>query len=1262
MASMQALLTAAGASPGTRHRWASVGYLLQQLLTAPPTGWSSAKAVTVGGLLDACRREAPWLAGLEDFVPSDPRQVVLTRLGDEVLRLAPGQVERPLADITRWKTVAQATDSVLVPELGFGISEYVEVGLRYADLAIRALASSWPDGDVPTEGPAKLTDQELAAAEVLLSMPVEAMVAPSETLRAALNWATAQQAEPIYDPRSPQSTFGRYLAVSHQQSDDDAARFWLPLGFLPESLGQGVVDLARHAASSEANVSLRFAQLAAERARRALWRFSDKILGPPDTSSGPAVSPRDVVQWVVMFGPARALLVQLFARPHLQDAQLREEPAARRISRHARAHPDEEVRVPLPGGSLTLPAGTEIVPLLLVASAGHLVAPQRPGLAAMSLEDLLWASTTADSDTDLYTFCRELAAPNRPHMIVWEAIDLWEWWRGNNKTFFSGGRAPDLMMVSPHHSAAEWERGERLQELEQALALLALPGIDSWDALDPIGQGPYGIYEWCRAHVDEQSDEVTRSPEHDRPDLYGWRVRVGTPAVAVRSAHPAWGDDHHQLLHDLAGSYVFGFEQLNDAWNAVHDEASPVGYVLEMRPVTPDERDRAESIRVGSVEAQSSAYGLVIHAEFLVDCELLAEQTDRDVATTREVMAQTIRSLLEQSDLPPSTVDTVATAWRVAPPTLAIRIMTAPVSRPHLARPWPVDAHLVGMVDQEVARAVQAAGVAPGTYVGPQAKELDRGVLAPAALDALNRRLAQHSSDDLVTVGMRQIERTLATKNQQFRDLEQSSRLLSVAWDPLERQTELEQEHLWLRRSNEIAIEAALRAQPTGNRRVDQYAWMEITAAASAYLAATMRSEAIHHQVRPTGLRISDAYEITVVTDLADADADADAGSGSAGSRVFDLDLSAFRRARAAHMLAAPATLGSHEQTDEVDAAAEVVDEEQIDELVDPAVDAAMLAAYGASVSDILQVLFSMAHWPLEPDDPDAVAVPADTVRQHLLDTLRLADEPDGHARIAAAQGLLTSTSAALQAADWKPWHARSRQKRLVVQPLAELTDGRLVVGPQLCYASAGIYGNFVAQGILPWTQPPPPRRVTDALEAVRDRKNRALETEVAQTLRAAGYMVEERIREQDPQRLGVPSLQTEIDVVAGRAADSVIWLIEVKDPADVHVTPEIRRHLDRFYVDHRKPCYATQLQRKLDDLAPRANEVAAALGLPTSAEPRVVRAIFVTRAPVPAGFVGGPFTFHTLRDLAAALDGATSQPPEVTASGGTSSPSRDRR
>lgn len=200
MASMQALLTAAGASPGTRHRWASVGYLLQQVLAVPPTGRSSAKAVTVGGLLDACRREAPWLAGLEDFVPSDPRQVVLARLGDEVLRLAPGQVERPLADVTRWKTVAQATDSVLVPELGFGISEYVEVGLRYADLAMRALASSWPDGDVPTEGPATLTDEELVAAQVLVSSQVDARVAPSETFRAALDWATAQQGSRFTTP------------------------------------------------------------------------------------------------------------------------------------------------------------------------------------------------------------------------------------------------------------------------------------------------------------------------------------------------------------------------------------------------------------------------------------------------------------------------------------------------------------------------------------------------------------------------------------------------------------------------------------------------------------------------------------------------------------------------------------------------------------------------------------------------------------------------------------------------------------------------------------------------------------------------------------------------------------------------------------------------------------------------------------------------------------------------------------------------------
>ena len=85
-----------------------------------------------------------------------------------------------------------------------------------------------------------------------------------------------------------------------------------------------------------------------------------------------------------------------------------------------------------------------------------------------------------------------------------------------------------------------------------------------------------------------------------------------------------------------------------------------------------------------------------------------------------------------------------------------------------------------------------------------------------------------------------------------------------------------------------------------------------------------------------------------------------------------------------------------------------------------------------------------------------------------------------------------------------------------------------------------------------------------------------------------------------------------------------MIWLLEVKDPADVFVVPEIRRHLDRFYVTRGKDkAYAEQLGAKHKDLSPDA--VAAALGLPVAeGSAYEIRPIFVTRRPVPAAFVDG--------------------------------------
>ncbi len=243
------------------------------------------------------------------------------------------------------------------------------------------------------------------------------------------------------------------------------------------------------------------------------------------------------------------------------------------------------------------------------------------------------------------------------------------------------------------------------------------------------------------------------------------------------------------------------------------------------------------------------------------------------------------------------------------------------------------------------------------------------------------------------------------------------------------------------------------------------------------------------------------------------------------------------------------------------------------------------------------------------------------------------------------------ATSPALTLGTTSPqnWALRGTQlpqeasQPVLVQPLPALQDDFIVIAPHFCHGSASVYLTYLTQGMLPWSSPQPPALLDRALADFRDRRNGQLEDDVADALRGAGYGSEIRIRETDPQRLGVRSLSGEVDAIAGRAGSTVIWLLEVKDPADVFDVPEIRRHLDRFYMTRGKDkAYADQLDAKYKDLSPYADAVAAALGLPVAERSAYeIRPIFVTRRPVPAAFVDGPFPFSTLWDLTDTLAAA---------------------
>lgn len=714
---------------------------------------------------------------------------------------------------------------------------------------------------------------------------------------------------------------------------------------------------------------------------------------------------------------------------------------------------------------------------------------------------------------------------------------------------------------------------------------------------------------------------VVTSPEHPRPELAGWQLHVGAVPVAILAADDTWSHRDRELLHDLAGAFAYGYDAVSATWDAIHSGAGVVGYRVHLQAAIDE---GAAALSVGGVVVDDGVAEVIL----LVNTDALAELADRDIGASQAAMADVVSHSIQRVGLPSELATELRVSWISTPPTLAIRIIDARTTRPELSSPLEIDEAVTSEAHREIARRVRDAGVDAGTYSGDAAKSLDRDVLAPIALNLLSERLARHGSEEVLAFAMIQAERTVAARERDTRNVEQSARTMVLDWDPVERLADIQAQSLVLRRCLEAIVELALRDSPAGDRPVDRLAWVELLSAARTYLEATSRSEAVHHQVRPTAIKISDMYEIDIMKPPSDAVVETSAGAG----RVYSLELDAFQRARTIHGMAPDLEKSKPMHPKDADSS---VEEKRVENLpgIPAGLDLAMRESFGASASDIITVLFALARWPLESTDPDAVVTTLAQVLETLNATLVLSGEPGGEARIASAVNLLMSRPEGLRTADWRPWHARSRQKRLLVQPIAALRDDFLVIAPHFCLASASVYINYLTQGMLPWSSPPPPPVLDRALAELRDARNRQLEDDVTNALRHAGYLCEERIRETDPQRLGVPSLSGEIDAVAGRHGSGTIWLLEVKDPADVHVVPEIRRHLDRFYENDK--AYVSQLEAKYNDLRPHAGRVAAALGLPADDSTRYeIRPLFVTRRPVPAAFVGGPFPFATLPGL----------------------------
>ena len=1195
--SLWAVLYAAASSPSARHRATSIGVALAASLraTAIPDSGQREPLLDIQELVDQAAVSQGIGMMHEDYIPTDPTKIATVRVGDELLRCAPGLVERPIADLSRALRMAAAVDDEIVRRHKFGIANVIKVSMRYVDYCLNALLPDLQSApDIEVGDLIDLPAREVQAARRLVSTDPLVSLQLDRADLLALEWMTSPAATAKYDHESRTSPFGRTLRYRVPEADQPDR--WLPPTYVAEVLAHAVSELVD---GLERNNHARRALRASciERTRRALWRFSNTLIeAPPEVPVEILPLTGSEIHWLVPSDGPNFIAVSILFTEDLSRSGPRSfgcVTLADRVRNHDWSEGPISAQI-AGGGSIDLLPDATVVPLVIFAGTSHLMVPQTPGQATLALEDLTWIAETATADDDLYRFVRDLSSPTFPSNFGWEAINYWEPWRANGKTFFKGGIIPTHMYFEAHAGEAEWERAVALSPLEVALHGVGMSALRQAEMAEVSSASVASV-----ALLGSESEYDYRHGTHRAPDRVGWSLALTTPPVAIIRSDPDWasGQDY-RFLFDVCGGLIFAFDAIRESWRSAHAGLDAPGYRLGLRAIDASVEQPERVVEFSSAQMQMK--GVARAALWAFDLERFVQEADGNPRAANDLTVAALEGLLQLGGVSAQVAGEIVTEWRNSRPFLILETKAARTTLNHLQSPWRLHASDESAATSAFARRLHASGVQPGQYRGIDANNLVKEHLAPLALNVLNDGIAQHDTQMIVATGMGQLNRVIDHLQQEQGNLTRVARDLATDWDPVERMADLASESLQLRQCNEIIVEAALRGQAStdAKRPVDAQRWSVLLAAADAYRTVTTVSERLHHRVAPVTIEISPVYELTFQSDE----------NPTEDSWLMEGEA----------LNIASANIRIDPMPDDAEASEDGREDD---------VDLAMLQSFGVTTRDLFLILIALARWEPFEEGRSVAFVREDEALSWVYKAVGDPDEKQ-RLRLQHAFEMLTVSSDVLRSTAWEPWQTRTRRHRLLVEPLVRCLDKTILISPQYLLTTLSVYNNHLSQGILPWTGEVP-EQVSKALAKRRAHRNLAFERALQRQLRDLGFETIARVKPGDHARLGVPRLSTEIDLVCGRTGDPNIWLIEAKDPAAVYGFAETARQLRTFYRDSEsrgrlKPCYATQLSRKESELKPYVDEIAEKLGMTAPPDHRgyVLQTRFVTRNLTPAGYV----------------------------------------
>lgn len=818
--SLLELLRAATSSPTARHRIASLSLLIDAVLRNPPTGPIQARPADLPELVSVAHEYEPRIATLEDYVPLDPRDNLVVRLGQRTYRIFPGARERPVADVIRTKQIATLIDPVIVTQLKFGLEDLLELVCRYTDHVISELQSRWSHADITrVEDLAHITEAELDAMKALSGIEtfVDQCKEPDRAQQ-ALEWATSDVSHLRFDPSDGNSSWGTALVV--QRSD---GKWTFPLPFVADAVAAATSLLAREALRLAPTLDATHKAFAENLVLRHLDRWANVMPHPNIASLGE-------VSAIAFWGEKHVLVVDV-------TGSLRSDymPDLLRSSFERLIQIGPGTPLTIAGRRLKIPPDCEVVRLLIAGGTAHAMTPNLPGCVAMTLEDFRWVAETADDDADLFFFGRELVArPGIERFFSFETGNAWEYWRSNDKAFHrtAGGLS---MVVVAHQIDSEWDKYAELAPLEELLALFDLPELDVWT---DVKSKP----------TEEGADLV------DTINMSGWKVSA-TPfplAIEVVRRDLLAGDFH--WVPSLGDALQFKITRLpRDRGVTSHLVGALVdGVRIEFAPTEVDPDDWP--IRLLAAAERTLTIG--------VDSRV----PDVEVAqpgTLEALLGMVFGSgLVEVGVLDRAGLDEFLGLWQQVQKALSFDAYHIPQRVQDPGSPLTTHISVRSEAVRRLAMQLRDKGTAPGRLIGRAAIDFENDHVYPALKELLQEYWSAFSLDGVLLPAMQELERASAKRERERQQLFFNVTRMPVAFDRTARSLELQQEASRLTRAITTIAELALREPPQGQKAPDEIDWRTMISIADLMLESAMRSEASHYGVLPVETELTDLFEI----------------------------------------------------------------------------------------------------------------------------------------------------------------------------------------------------------------------------------------------------------------------------------------------------------------------------------------------------------------------------------------------------------------